>query len=97
MPEMSKAIMPPHMHDKEPSKKIIELGRKITDVMPHKMFGVKVEDPEYWGLAEIVTEEMAEVGLTMKVRHHYTFEDLCKMNPEKAKNKEAFQKLTILI
>ncbi|SFN63545.1 NADPH-dependent glutamate synthase beta chain [Pseudobutyrivibrio sp. UC1225] len=93
MPEMSKAVIPPHMNDKAPSKKIIELGRKITDVAGHKMFGVKVEDPEYWGLAEIVTEEMAEVGLTMKLRHHYTFDEMCKMNPEKAKDKEAFQKL----
>ena len=90
---MSKTIMPPHMHDKQPSEKIIKLGRKITDVAGHKMFGVKVEDPEYWGLAEIITEEMAEVGLTMKLRHHYTFDELCKMNPEKAKDKAAFQKL----
>ncbi|MBO6284411.1 MAG: pyridine nucleotide-disulfide oxidoreductase, partial [Pseudobutyrivibrio sp.] len=93
MPEMSKAIIPPHMGDKEPSKKIIALGRKITDVAGHKLGGVKVEDPEYWGLAEIVTEEMADVALTMKVRHHYTFEEMCKMNPEQAKDKEAFQKL----
>lgn len=90
---MSKTIVPPHMNDKAPSEKILKLGKKITDVAGHKMFGVKVEDPEYWGLAEIITEEMAEVGLTMKLRHHYTFDELCKMNPDKAKDKEAFQKL----
>lgn len=93
MPEMSKAVIPPHMSDEKPSEKIIALGKKITDVASHKLGKVTVEDPEYWGLAEIVTEEMADVGLTMKVRHHYTFEQLCKMNPEKAKDKEAFQKL----
>ncbi|MDE7062330.1 MAG: hypothetical protein K2O73_03690, partial [Lachnospiraceae bacterium] len=55
-----------HKNDKEPSKKILALGRKITDVAGHIIGGVKVEDPEYWGLAEIITEEMAEVGLAMK-------------------------------
>ena len=55
-----------HKNDKEPSKKIIALGKKITDVAGHMIGGVKVEDPEYWGLAEIITEEMADVGLKMK-------------------------------
>ena len=71
MPEISKAVIPPHMGDKNPSEKILKLGKKITDVAAHKLLGVKVEDPEYWGLAEIVTEEMADVALTMKLRHHY--------------------------
>ncbi len=93
MPEMYKSVIPPHMGDKEPSEKIIALGKKITDVFSHKLGKVTVNDPEYWGLAEIVTEEMAEVGLTMKLRHHYTFEELCKLNPEKAKDRDAFQKL----
>lgn len=84
-----------HKSDKAPSDKIIKLGRKITDVAGHIFGGVKVEDPEYWGLAEIVTEEMAEVGLTMKKRVHYTFDELCKMNPDKVEKlgTEGFQKL----
>lgn len=84
-----------HKNDKAPSDKIIKLGRKITDVAGHIFGGVKVEDPEYWGLAEIVTEEMAEVGLTMKKRVHYTFGELCKMNPDKVERlgTEGFQKL----
>ena len=69
-----------HKNDKEPSKDIIKLGRKITDVAAHKLFGVKVEDPEYWGLAEIITEEMARIGLTMKGRHPYTIEQMCTLN-----------------
>ena len=93
MPEMSKKVVPPHMSDKVANEKIVKLGKKITDVFDHKLHGVKVEDPEYWGLADIVTDEMADVALTMKVRHHYTFEDLCKMNPNQAKDKEHFQKL----
>ena len=44
-----------HKNDKNPSQKIIKLGKKITDVAGHKLFGVKVEDPEYWGLAETIT------------------------------------------
>ncbi len=64
MPEMSKAVIPPHMSDKAPSEKIMKLGRKITDVALHKLKGLTVADPEYWGLAEIVTEEMADIALT---------------------------------
>ena len=93
MPEMSKAVVPPFMGDKKPSEKIIKLGKKITDVFAHKLIKMTSDDPEYWGLAEIVTEEMADVALTMKVRHHYTFEQMCKMNHIKEDGKEAFQKL----
>ena len=82
-----------HKNDKEPSQKIIALGKKITDVAAHKLGKVKVEDPEYRGLAEIITEEMAEVGLTMKLRHHYTFAEMCKMNHISKDGEEKFQKL----
>lgn len=82
-----------HKHDKEPSKKIIALGKKITDVAAHMIGGVKVEDPEYWGLAEIITEEMAEVGLAMKKRTPYTFAELCKLNKIDKSGEEKFQKL----
>ncbi|MDD6195158.1 MAG: FAD-dependent oxidoreductase [Lachnospiraceae bacterium] len=84
-----------HKHDANPSPAIIALGKKITDVAGHMIGGVKVEDPEYWGLAEIITEEMAEVGLTMKKRAHYTFDQLCEMNKDKVEKlgKDGFQKL----
>ena len=84
-----------HKGDKNPSPKIIALGKRITDVAGHMIGGVTAEDPEYWGLAEIITEEMAEVGLTMKRRVHYTFDQLCEMNKDKVaeKGKEGFQKL----
>ena len=54
---------------------IIKLGQKITD-----RIGVKVttEDPEYWGLAGVVTDEMAEVALGMKVRVPMTLEQVAK-------------------
>ena len=57
-----------HKGDKNPSPKIIALGKRITDVAGHMIGGVTAEDPEYWGLAEIITEEMAEVGLKRKRR-----------------------------
>lgn len=82
-----------HKYDKEPSKKIIALGKKITDVAAHMIGGVKVEDPEYWGLAEIITEEMAEVGLAMKKRTPYTFAEMCKLNKIHKDGEEKFQKL----
>ena len=76
MPEMSKAVVPPHMGDKQPSEKILKLGKKITDVVSHKLKGLTSDDPEYWGLAEIVTDEMADVALKMELRHHYKIEEL---------------------
>lgn len=82
-----------HKNDKEPSKKIIALGKKITDVAGHMIGGVKVEDPEYWGLAEIITEEMADVGLKMKKRTPYTFAEMCKLNGITKDGEEKFQKL----
>ena len=52
-----------HKHDNPPREKIVKLGRKITDVADHIFGGVKVEDPEYWGLAEIISDEMADIAL----------------------------------
>lgn len=80
MPLMSKTVIPPHMGDKNPSKKIIALGKKITDVAAHKLGKVSSSDPEYWGLAGIVSDEMADVALKMKLRTPYTFDELFKMN-----------------
>ncbi len=67
----------------EPRKLILKLGQKITD-----RIGVKVteNDPEYWGLAGVVTDEMAEVALSMKVRVPMTLEQVskkCKKSVEK--------------
>lgn len=82
MPEMFKSVIPPHMSDKEKNEKIANLGRKITDVVAHKLHGVEISDPEYWGLAEIVTDEMADVALKMDVRHPYTYAEIKKMNKD---------------
>mgnify|MGYP003304971623 CR=1 FL=1 len=87
-----RAFNPPHKGDKAPREKILKLGKKITDVIPHKV-KITVDDPEYWGMADIVTDEMADIALAMKVRHHYTVEqlwDLCKVKEE---DKAHFQDL----
>jgi NADPH-dependent glutamate synthase beta subunit-like oxidoreductase/Fe-S-cluster-containing hydrogenase component 2 len=52
---------------------ILQLGQKITDRIGHK---VTVDSPEYWGLACVVTDEMAEVALKMQVRKPMTFPQL---------------------
>ena len=80
MPEMSNAFIPEHKGEKEPREKILKLGKKITGCLPHKLHGLTTDDPEYWGLACVVTDEMADIALKMKVRKHYTFEQLLKMN-----------------
>lgn len=80
MPEMSNAFIPKHKGEKEPREKILKLGKKITDCLPHKLHGLTIDDPEYWGLACVVTDEMADIALKMKVRKHYTFGQLLKMN-----------------
>lgn len=80
MPEMSNAFIPEHKGEKEPREKILKLGKKITDCLPHKLHGLTTDDPEYCGLACVVTDEMADIALKMKVRKHYTFEQLLKMN-----------------
>lgn len=54
---------------------ILKLGQKITDRIGHK---VTVDDPEYWGLASVVTDEMAEVALSMKVRVPAKVEEIAK-------------------
>lgn len=64
---------------------ILKLGQKITDRIGHK---VTMDDPEYWGLACIVTDEMAEVALKMKVRKPMTFPQLLKATGKEEKELE---------
>ena len=58
----------------EPLKEgVLREGQKITD-----RIGVKVAptDPDYWGLASVMTEEEAALTAHMKVRKPLTFEQL---------------------
>ena len=73
MPEQSKKVETPYCGEKGYSyeKKLCKLAKKITDVVPHKLTGVKTTDPEYWGLREVLTEPMIDILLKMKQRKHY--------------------------
>ena len=73
---------------------IPKLGQKITD-----RIGVKVttEDPEYWGLACVITDEMAEVALAMKVRVPATAQWIakrCKKSVERTE--ELLQEMSVI-
>ena len=49
---------------------LYKLGKKMTDRIPYKL-GLKPLDddcPEFWGMANVLTDEMVEVALTMKQR-----------------------------
>ncbi|MFA6755800.1 MAG: FAD-dependent oxidoreductase [Bacilli bacterium] len=80
MPEQFKTIPSKYQGEKNPDKEILKLAKKITDVATHKIGGVTSNDPEYWGLRELVTHEMAVVLNKMKLRKFYTFDELLKMN-----------------
>ena len=41
-----RAFNPPSKGDPAPREKILKLGKKITDVVPHKLKGVTADDPE---------------------------------------------------
>ena len=68
--------------DGEPvlQKKYAKLGAKITDNVPHKLFGLKTTDEEYWGLREILNEHEVDIALSMKQRKWYTYQQLFEMN-----------------
>lgn len=85
MPEQNDKIISKYQGEKNADKRYLKLGRKITDNIPHKLKGITSNDPEYWGLKEVVTPEMCDVANKMKLRKFYTFEQLLKMN----KNLEA--------
>lgn len=82
MPEQNKKIISKYQGEKDLDKAYAELGKKITDVVPHKLKGVTSNDPEYWGLKEVLTPEMVALGNKMKLRKYYTFEELMEMNKD---------------
>ena len=73
-----RALTPATKGEAAPREKILKLGKKITDVVDHKLGKVRAEDAEYWGLAGVVTDEMAEGALKMKVRKPMTLPELVK-------------------
>ena len=80
-----RALNPPFKGDPAPREKILKLGKKITDVVAHKLKGITTDDPEYWGLAAILT------ALSMDVRVPYTLPQLMKMNKIPEEGREHFE------
>ena len=80
MPEQAKKPRSIYQGEKDYDKKYAKLGQKITDVVVHKLTGVKSEDPEYWGLKEVLRPDHVDFLLRMKQRKWYSIEDLIEMN-----------------
>lgn len=67
----------PQIYKGEPVREpIIKLGNMVTNRLFYK---VQPEDPEYWGLALLISDEEAEVALTMKRRVPRTMKDMMKL------------------
>ena len=64
---------------------ILDLAQMLTNRLFYK---VKPEDPEYWGLAGIMTDEEAEVAIKMKRRVPRTMADMVKLTGKTEKELE---------
>ena len=73
---------------------IAKLGKKITDRIPQKLGLKKItrNDPEYWGLAGVLTDEEAELALKLGVRKPKTLPEIVKLSGLEEKKCEALLK-----
>lgn len=60
-------------------EKVLDLANHISRKKTGSKNEIKAEDPEYLILEPVVTEEMAEVALCMKIRTKYTAEELAPL------------------
>ena len=77
---------------------IVKLAKLITDRVPQKLGMKKITkyDPEYWGLAAMCTDEMAEVALKMGVRKPKTLDELVKRTgAERTHLEELLQQMAV--
>ena len=76
-------VYPEHQadHGQPARESILKLGKMITDRIPQKLGIKKItrDDPEYWGLAGVLTDEEAEIALKMGVRKPKTLEEMVKL------------------
>ena len=85
----------PELPVREP---ILKLGKMITDRIPIKLGLEKLtaDDPEYWGLAAMCTDEMAEIALKMGVRKPRTLKDMVKLTgKDEAYLEDILQKMSV--
>lgn len=66
------------VHNKE---NLLKLGKKMTDRIPQRLGLAKMteESPEFWGMVNILTDEMVEVALKMKQRRPYSLQEMAKL------------------
>ena len=71
---------------------IAKLGKMITNRIPVALGleKIQMEDPEYWGLATLLTDEQAEVALKMKRRVPRTLDDMVRLT---GMEKDAVEKI----
>ena len=62
--------------DRPPRENLLKLGSMITNRIGLK---TTVDDPEYWGLDGVMTDEMVDVALKMGVRKPKAIEQLMKL------------------
>ena len=75
---------------------LFKLGKKMTDRIPYKL-GLKpmTEDcPEYWGMANVLSDEMVEVALTMKQRTPTSLREFVERTGKDEQHLEELQELT---
>lgn len=96
--ELDKELYPDYVYPEftpdpnEPFREpIAKLGKKITDRIPQKL-GLKEitrNDPEYWGLAGVLTDEEAELAVKLGVRKPKTLAEIVKLSGLEEKKCEA--------
>lgn len=96
--ELDKELYPDYVYPEftpdpnEPFREpIAKLGKKITDRIPQKLGLKKItrNDPEYWGLAGVLTDEEAELAVKLGVRKPKTLAEIMKLSGLKEKKCEA--------
>ena len=87
--ELDKELYPDYVYPEftpdpnEPFREpIAKLGKKITDRIPQKLGLKKItrNDPEYWGLTGVLTDEEAELAVKLGVRKPKTLAEIVKLS-----------------
>ena len=96
--ELDKELYPDYVYPEftpdpnEPFREpIAKLGKKITDRIPQKLGLKKItrNDPEYWGLAGVLSDEEAELAVKLGVRKPKTLAEIVKLSGLEEKKCEA--------
>ncbi len=74
-------FVPDFVENEEPREVILQLGHMVTNRIPYRLKLKKLTkyDPEYWGLAMLLTDEQAQIALKMGVRVPRTMADIVKL------------------